>query len=101
MPALNGVGVFVSNPDETKVLIDARRKDRDDEKNVNEYGIKILTLIIMELVGVLSIDLVQELDDICVAVGTRETVPGAVEEQDDLLGLLGRLDHGRRAAARL
>jgi hypothetical protein len=58
-----------------------------------------LTLIVMELAGVIPIQFVQELDHVGVGIGSGKAVACAVETEDELpcfLGLVGRIAIGLR-----
>jgi hypothetical protein len=50
----------------------------------------MLTLVIMVLVGMIPVQLVQQLDHVGVAIGAGELIAGAVKAEDELVGLLFR-----------
>lgn len=62
------------------------RLDTTEEALVNGGGVYIVGadagLVVVELVGIIAVEFVKELDDVGVAVGAREGIPGAIKAED-------------------
>lgn len=72
--------------------------------SIPEDRTKHFTLVVMELVGIMTVQLVQELDDIGIGIGPAEGVPSTVEAKNKLVWLFGLFrdggNHSRRDSDR-
>lgn len=62
--------------------------------SIPEDRTKHFTLVVMELVGIMTVQLVQELDHIGIGIGPTEGVSSAIEAENKLVGLFGLSSNG-------
>lgn len=62
--------------------------------SIPENRMEIFTLVIMKLVGVMTVQFVQEFDNIGIGIGSAEGVPSTIEAKNKLVWLFGLFREG-------
>ena len=62
--------------------------------SIPENRMEIFTLVVMKLVGIMTVQLIQEFDNIGIGIGPAEGVPSTVEAKNKLVWLFGLFRDG-------